>query len=417
MKLRRFGLVLAVVLAAVTGNAGVAYTDPAPPAAAVALRLPAPTGPYSVGVTEVHLVDSGRADPWHPDQRRELMVQIWYPAAVDRGAPAAPWMPSGGRQAQNAYLDELGVPEGSWILAPSHSHQDAPALTGHGRFPILLNSPGMTDTTGWSTAQAEDLAGHGYAVVAINHTHEAFSVHFPDGRETVTEVALDSPQEVLRDLLLPTRVADTRFVLDRLAEAAGGPDSQQVLPPALAARLDLSKVGMFGHSLGGSTTAQAIHDDPRLRAGANLDGPILGSVASDGLDRPLLMLASGNYPWSDDPGWQPGWPNNTGLKIPLRMEGTEHMSFCDQQAILPQLAAAGLLPADTVTRTVGGIDPDRSIDLQRDYLRAYFDAAFGRIGTDIVGTITGLAQPEMLPHPLPDRFDTEAGLFGSGGRG
>lgn len=347
----------------------------------------------------MHLVDSGRADPWHLDQRRELMVQVWYPATVDRGAPAAPWMPPGGRQAQNTYLDELGVPEGSWTLSPSHSQRDATALPDHGRFPILLNSPGMTDTTGWSTAQAEDLASHGYVVVAINHTHEAFSVHFPDGRETVTEVSLDSPQEVLRDLLLPTRVADTRFVLDRLTELAGGQDLQQVLPSALAAHLDLSQVGMFGHSLGGSTTAQAIHDDPRIRAGVNLDGPILGSVATEGLNRPLLMLASGKFPWFEDPGWQPGWPNNIGLKVPLRVDGTEHMSFCDQQVILPQLAMAGLIPVDTATRTVGGIDPDRSIALQRNYLRAYFDAAFGRIGTDIIETITSLAQPEMLPHP------------------
>ncbi len=327
------------------------------------------------------------------------MVQIWYPAISDHTAPRAPWMPPGGRQAQHTYLDKLGVPEESWTLAPSHSYRDAPALPDHGRFPILLNSPGMTDTTGWSTTQAEDLASHGYAVVAINHTHEAFSVHFPDGREAVTEVPLDSPQEVLRDLLLPTRVADTRFVLDQLAEFAGGSDRRQVLPTSLAAHLDLSKVGMFGHSLGGSTTAQAIHDDPRIRAGVDLDGPILGSVADDGVDRPLLMLASGRFPWSEDPGWQPGWPNNTGLKVPLRLEGTEHMSFCDQQAILPQLAAAGLIPADAATRTVGSIDPDRSIDLQRNYLRAYFDAAFGRVGTDIIRTITGLMQPEILPRP------------------
>lgn len=110
---------------------------------------------------------------------------------------------------------------------------------------------------------------------------------------------LDSPQEVLSDLLLPTRVADARVVLDRLADVAGGPERRQILPPSLAADLDLSKVGMFGHSLGGPTTAQAIHDDPRIRAGVNLDGPNLGSVAADGLDRPLLMLASGKFPCTD----------------------------------------------------------------------------------------------------------------------
>ncbi|WP_280460836.1 hypothetical protein [Nocardia carnea] len=163
--LRRAWLVLASVLAVATGSTGVSNADPAGPNAAVALTLPAPTGPYSVGVTNRHLVDSGRADPWHPEQRRELMVHVWYPATVDRESPPAPWMPPGGRQAQDSYLAGLGVPEGSWTLAPSHSHPDAPAVDDRGRFPILLNSPGMTDTTGWSTAQAVDLASHGYVVV------------------------------------------------------------------------------------------------------------------------------------------------------------------------------------------------------------------------------------------------------------
>nr|WP_281199201.1 hypothetical protein [Nocardia arthritidis] len=87
---------------------------------------------------------------------------------------------------------------------------------------------------------------------------------------------------------------------------------------------------MFGHSLGGSTTIQALHDDSRIRAGVNLDGPMLGSVATKGTDRPLLMLASESAPWYGNPGWEPYWTANTGLKLPIRVSGTEHMSFCDQ---------------------------------------------------------------------------------------
>lgn len=400
--LRRLGLaVAATLMVAAAGGAGAGHASPVPaPDDAVAISLPAPTGPHPVGVTEVHLVDPERADPWRPGQHRELMVQIWYPAEGIDSAPLAPWMPPGGVQAQDTYLTELGVPQGSWVLAPSHSRRDVPARSDGGRFPVLLNSPGMTDTTGWSTAQAEDLASHGYAVVAINHTHEAFAVHFPDGRVERSEVPLDSPQEVLRDLLVPTRVADTRFVLDQLTElGADQAAAEQELPLHLAGNLDLSNVGMFGHSLGGSTTAQAMRDDPRIRAGVNLDGPILGSVATDGIDRPLLMLAGGNSPWFGQPGWEPFWPNNTGIKLPLRVAGTEHMSFCDQQAILPQLVAAGLLPAATATDALGAIAPHRSIDLQRDYMRAYFDTVFGRTGADLVATIRSLAQPEVLPHP------------------
>jgi predicted dienelactone hydrolase len=307
-------------------------------------------------------------------------------------------MPPGGREEQAEYLTRLGVPAGSWTLAPSHSRRDAPARADGRPFPVLLNSPGMDDTTGWSTAQAEDLASHGYIVVAINHTHEAFAVQFPDGHTEHSRVPLDSPPHVLPDLLLPTRVADTRFVLDRLTTATEQP-GRAGLPQHLAEDLDLSKVGMFGHSLGGSTTVQTMRDDHRVRAGVDLDGPILGSVAADGLDRPLLMLASDTSPWFGNPGWEPRWATNTGIKIPLRIAGTQHMSLCDQQIILPQLTAAGLLEPAKKAEAVGTIDSVRSIDLQRAYLLAYFDATFNQPGADIPQTIARLAQPEMLPHP------------------
>ena len=92
------------------------------------------------------------------------MVQIWYPAADRSTVPTAAWMPPGGRDEQAEYLTGLGIPSSSRTLAPSHSRRDAPARADGRPFPVLLNSPGMDATTGWSTAQAEDLASHGYIV-------------------------------------------------------------------------------------------------------------------------------------------------------------------------------------------------------------------------------------------------------------
>ncbi|MFE6857595.1 hypothetical protein [Nocardia sp. NPDC057668] len=395
--LRRF-VIFAAAVTLVAGAAAVTTAAPEPAvAAAVELTPPAPTGSHPVGVTEVHFVDAGRVDPWAGGDR-ELMVQIWYPAEDSGSSEPAVWMPAGGREAQRDYLDGLGVPARSWRLGPSHSYPNRPARQGIGRFPVLLNSPGMTDTTGWSTAQAEDLASHGYVVVAMNHTHEAFAVHFPDGRVERTVVPLDSPPEVLSDVLLPNRVADTRFVLAELADAAAGGPTAAALPAELAANLDLTRVGMFGHSLGGSTTVQALHDEPGIRAGVNLDGPVLGSVADEGTDKPLLMLAGGRSPWYGQPGWEPFWSNNIGVKLPIGIAGTEHMSFCDQQVILPVLAAAGLLGAEAAGDAVGDIDARRSVDLQRTYLRTFFDTVFAREGGDILRAITLLAQPEVVPH-------------------
>ncbi|WP_378738288.1 alpha/beta hydrolase family protein [Nocardia brasiliensis] len=373
----------------------------AEPMPMVTVSLPAPTGSLPVGVTDVHLIDRNRPDPWNPYQRRELMVRIWYPATDSDTAPAAPWTTPGGLQLQTSDLTDLGVSPSQWALGPSHGRYDAPARSADGPFPILLFSPGMDDPAGLNTAQAEDLASHGYIVATINHTHEAFAVQFPDGRVERTVIPLDSPPEVLRDILLPVRVADTRFVVDQLAEIASGRHAgdDRVGTVDLAHSLDLSRIGMFGHSLGGSTTAQAMHDDSRIRAGVNLDGPLLGSVVVEGLDRPLLMLGNDNPRWLNRENWEPLWPRNTGVKIPLRLSGTEHMSFNDVQVILPQLTTAGLLSPATTESIVGRVDPNRSIDLQRTYLRTYFDLAFGRADGDIVQTIEHLAQPGVYPHP------------------
>src|SRR4029453_10629582 len=90
------------------------------------------------------------------------------------------------------------------------------------------------------------------------------------------------------DLALRRWVDDTKLVLDRL----------RVLPrssPAgqLAARLDMGRVGVFGHSMGGVTAAQFCVEDRRCRAGLNLDGiPQYGSMIDASLPRPFLMVYS-----------------------------------------------------------------------------------------------------------------------------
>ena len=359
-------------------TASVTLPAAATPTAPLVLQLPAPTGAYPIAVTELHLTDTARADPWLSDQPRELMVRLWYPTVDDTADPPTPWMAAGARQEETVYLTNHGVPPNTWTLGPSHSHTDAPARVDDGPFPMVLFSPGMDDAAGWNTAQAEDLASHGYVVVDINHTHESFAVQFPDGHTEHTRVPLTRDTRIMTDELLPPRVADTHFVLNALTLLS---THQPITPPqdvpaGLADILDISRIGMYGHSLGGATTAAAMHDDDRIRAGVDLDGPLLGPVIDDGLDRPLLMLASQFQPFDHRPHWEPSWPNNSGLKLPILIPGTQHESFSDQQVILPQLLRAGLQPATQAQAAIGTIDPIHSLEVQRHYLNSFFSAAF-----------------------------------------
>jgi predicted dienelactone hydrolase len=57
-------------------------------------RFPQPTGPYAVGTTTYHWVDAGRPGLFtaDPDDHRELMAQVWYPAESQPSAPRASYI-------------------------------------------------------------------------------------------------------------------------------------------------------------------------------------------------------------------------------------------------------------------------------------------------------------------------------------
>ncbi|GAA1462203.1 alpha/beta hydrolase [Williamsia maris] len=339
------------------------------------VSLPAPSGPLIVGVTDIHLHDPTRPEfAGTTGQHRQLMIRVWYPASRRVGAPQ-PWMAGGGLDEERVFLRNRTVPEDSWSLAPTHSYLKAPAAAAVRR-PVLIYSPGFLDSDSWNTSKAEDLASHGYVVVGIDHTHETYSVEFPRDQTIRGVTPKSASAGYLTSVLLPIRVADTRFVLDQLTELTHGfnPDvDHAALPSQLGRSLDLARIGMFGHSLGGSTTAQAMHEDDRISAGIDLDGPLWGSVGHDGLSRPLGMLGNRNQSARTDPDWLPYWPHNTGRKIPLRVPGARHESFTDQEIIISQLRAADLIPASAAAEAIGTCPPARSVVAQNTFLRAFFD--------------------------------------------
>src|SRR5918995_826591 len=55
-------------------------------------RFPHPSGPYEIGTLTYHWVDADRPEVFtaDPDDHRELMVQIWYPAEEDPSSRAPP---------------------------------------------------------------------------------------------------------------------------------------------------------------------------------------------------------------------------------------------------------------------------------------------------------------------------------------
>ncbi|GAB2811241.1 lipase [Actinoallomurus bryophytorum] len=342
------------------------------------LVLPAPSGPYAVGTVALRLVDHSRPDPWVPAQPyRELMVSAFYPASDAGAYPVAPQM----SPAAAKHFDESlgtpvhegwGIPPGKvpWGATLTHSHANAPVQAG--RHPVVLYSPGLGDPRTLGTTLAEDLASRGYVVVTIDHTYDASEVEFPGGRVEPFKVPVDG--DILSTLkkLVSVRVADTRFVLDRLP----------TLPNGLGAALDPGKIGMFGQSAGGFTALQTMHDDPRVAAAADLDGtlgfdqddggPGLSPLAEDGLRRPFLLMGSQASDHHTVRSWEALWSNSDGPKLDLHLRGSKHHSYTDMESLVPQLSKIGL-PSEAAYEDIGWIDPARAVATERAYLAAFFD--------------------------------------------
>ncbi|MGW1177363.1 alpha/beta hydrolase family protein [Kitasatospora sp. NPDC002543] len=401
---RRGRAVAAVLLAATATATATAGGVGAPGAVAAPERgtgqqarawLPRPTGPYPVGTTSLQLTDDRRDDPWKPGQPRRLMISLWYPttrpATGDDRAPymlpaAAEHFGSAGSAAQSAHGFEPGRTD--WAGIRTHARAGAPGLPG-GKRPVVLYSAGFGDPRTWGTGLVEDLASRGYTVVTVDHTYDASEVAFPDGdlATSVLPALMARPGADMGALLrktLQARVDDTRFVLDRLA----GLRDDERLPVGLAASLDLDRIGMVGHSGGGSTALQTMHDDPRVKAGVNMDGQLHfpgpdgrtgvfpTSAAEDGLTRPFLLMGTGaddSGSYHRQPGWDALWRHSTGWHADVTLTGSRHGSYTDAQSLLPQLARQGAIGAETLTDDLGDVRPDRAVAATRSYVASFLD--------------------------------------------
>jgi predicted dienelactone hydrolase len=354
----------------VTAGPALAATSAAAPAG-LTTSLVAPTGHYRAGTVRLHLVDPTRIDPTSPSHGiREIMVQIWYPATVTRDFPSTPYLTP---LAAAHFLASHNAPPGT-MLPETTGHVGAPVDRRHGPYPVVLYSPGGSTDGNLDTGLVEDLVSHGYVVVTMDDTNDSPEVEFPGGRLVVGTFESNTPAEALEAQQI--RAADARFTLDELTRLnnGGNPDAEHApLPTGLAGSLDLSRVGMFGWSLGGAASAQAMHDDPRIKAAINMDGTFWGPLAQEGVNRPFLLLTGSEHTEQNDPSLASFLTASTGPKLHLALANSQHPTFSDFEELVPELAPALGLTPDQVAATVGTIGPKTAVTDERAYIRAFFD--------------------------------------------
>ena len=332
-------------------------------------RLPNPTGPYAIGTFSAYLVDGSRLETYteDPNDNRELMVQVWYPAANRDGEPAS-------------YIENLDI--AGPVLAeqfnlPSFllNHinltklevwQDVPLASDEPAFPVVVFSHGLSGIRMQNTVMVRELVSHGYIVVAIDHTYANALSIFPDGRTFVYDPVRIFPSGESNPVegkpLVQVWANDIAFLLDEMARW------QQEPGHLLNGRLNLAQVGIFGHSTGGGATMQFCLQDGRCQAGVGLDSwllPVSDTVLTQGPSQPFMFI--GTPRWLGEQNRARGdtiFRNLSHDGYSLALANTGHYDFTDLPLLTPLTPQLGLS---------GSINSRYSLGLQNEYLLAFFN--------------------------------------------
>ena len=343
---------LVVPVAASTAAQPTERASTSDPAAAGAFHLsvPAPTGQFPVGVRSDWVLDPGRIDSTTL-QPRALPIRVWYPAQHRVGGPSAPYM----SPLVEAIVEEsFGLPAGAFDV-DTHAVADARPRS-HIRG-VILATPGHGLPAASLTGLVVDLASRGYAVVTIDHPHDAGVIQAPDGTPIFNDLDATASFEA--------RMPDLGLVLDALP---------RLVPQASSA----TPVGIFGHSIGGVAGAERMRIDSRLVAGVNLDGSPRGAVVTEGLDRPFGLMLSRVHDLETVEGTAEFISNLRGPH-PIKRLDILHSGFTDFAVFNPEAQAADPLfgailefnqPAGTVDSLRAGL---RAMRPQREYVAAFMD--------------------------------------------
>ncbi|MBL4837483.1 MAG: hypothetical protein JKY34_07875 [Kordiimonadaceae bacterium] len=365
------------------------------------INLPLPSGTHTVGLSH-WVINTDRTEPFtlNPSDKRKLHIKVWYPTAdvsnIDflhyRPAPKlAAYASPNMAPVHAALIGSIGPlsflePRLKKALAEAKlSTYAGPApLKTNEKFPVLLFSHGHRAHLDFFSTTMQDLASHGYIVIGINHSYEVPHSIMPTGETfsrtdhimehsaasdaqtyqsyekqlaTLTNninnitsnggfeankerfaqaynAIIDTPQDLTYDL--PIRVADMLSTIQFMEHAA-----KQASASALLKMMDLSKVGAFGMSFGGPTSAEFCRQYGKCIAAANIDGKNWGDMLRAPLDVPMLWIA-GTYTQGerfDVPYTLENWQASA---FRVLVPGATHQAFTDVPFLSPLLDVAVL---------------------------------------------------------------------------
>jgi predicted dienelactone hydrolase len=334
--------------------------------------LPKPTGPYAVGRVLYEWTDESRRETFTEslEDYRELTIWIWYPAETPSGTGPAPYLPRAWRRARERERGIGSILFQSPTSIHAHAYDNAALATGEDQYPVLIFEPGLGPTVSDYTTLLEDLASHGYIIIGVNPTYSSSAVVFSDGR-----VVKQSKQGSIPD---NASVSEARQIGDELVriwaqDLIFAMNQAQVLNmdhSLFAGRMDLTHIGLFGHSFGGAAAIEACHLDSRCQASIDIDGYLYGDVIQTSLQQPVLFLWSSTSD-TQEPHYRQAVQDVSAIynRLPsgyqITLHDARHFNFTDY--------AVEFSPVLRLVDMLGSIDGTRGLQTTRSYVLAFFD--------------------------------------------
>ena len=308
--------------------------------------LPSPSGPHAVGTASHALTDGDRPSHLLSDvSGRELFIKLWYPADCKDGEPERLW-------AQFRDIPNLPLPLRGllwWFRNNETNSVNGTPFAGIERPRLVIYNHGLISFASENTSLAEDLASHGFIVIAIEHRaqlaefqalnraqakekrrqdaarQKALLKAAPAERADMARAYYEDAENTNR--IVAGRASDTAFVLRHLKEVLAS-------VPGLDPDTISKEVSLVGLSLGGAVATECAKSDQRTTSIVNLDGGLYGSRIGAPIPQPYLMMYS-----SASEGI-----NDTLLPEAARRvtpPGSKHLNYHDISALMPVLRLTG----------------------------------------------------------------------------
>ncbi|MBW1294067.1 alpha/beta hydrolase family protein [Aquimarina litoralis] len=352
--------------------------------------LPKPTGIYNVGSTWIHIkTDRDEVITKDLSDKRELMAKIWYPTDDISEGKREPYVDQANRL---GFIRKYSM----GILPPftinyldrikTYVYEGVPISKQ--KFPVLIFSPGYGSKSTGYYALLSEIASHGYIIVNVSHTYESLGTTFTDGSMKFFDYEYQYQQDASSmDHIIPIkeafekdisfnerhkiiREASKDYFVTHIVER-WSKDLMSVIDHLetwnktgfLKERLDLDKIGVFGHSRGGGAAGQTALKDSRVKAAVNIDGIQWGEMMDTIFEKPFLFL-SADWPEDHENISAHAYVNkSTDYFYECKLLTSGHPNFMDIPLMIPIQSVAG----------TGTIDAELGLKITNELVVEFFN--------------------------------------------